>query len=185
MNKVNVFVITLCLLSSLAWSQEIRDVEAQEAFVMLKKPATYLVDVRTIAEYVYVGHAEMVTNVPLLFWEEREQDRVANTDFVSDVKSLFQSDDTLILICRSGGRSVTAAKLLKRAGFTNLFNVKQGFEGGRDEYGHRSINGWKNSGLPYTYRLDPKLTYTFRQEQKISRPSFSSLRMLTYLCFTV
>lgn len=80
------------------------------------------------------------------------------------VKALYKSEDTPILICRSGGRSVTAARLLKRAGFKNLFNIKHGFEGGRDENGYRLVNGWKNSGLPYTYRLDPMLIYKYSQK---------------------
>jgi len=141
--------------------QAVKDVGSQEAFEMLKKPATYLVDVRTIAEYTYVGHPEMANNIPLLFWVEQEQDRIRNADFVEDVKSLFNADDSLILICRSGGRSVTAYKMLSKAGFKNLYNIKNGFEGGRDENGYRLVNGWKNSGLPYSYKIDAKLTYTF------------------------
>ena len=155
------FFIVFCVMSAVFCGQDTRDIDSQEAFEMLKKPATYLVDVRTVAEYVYVGHAEVAYNIPLLFWVEQEQDRIRNADFVEDVKSLFKADDNLILICRSGGRSVTAYKMLSKAGFKNLYNVKYGFEGGRDESGYRLVNGWKNSGLPYSYIIDAKLTYTF------------------------
>ncbi len=161
MKKTSAFITAVCVFSVFACGQDIRNIDSQEAFELLKKPATYLIDVRTIAEYVYVGHPEMAYNIPLLFWVERELDRSPNPNFLDDVKSLFKPDDTLILICRSGGRSVAAYRLLSKAGFQNLYNIKSGFEGERGENGLRSVNGWKNSGLPYTYKLETKLTFKF------------------------
>jgi rhodanese-related sulfurtransferase len=71
----------------------------------------------------------------------------------------------LMVMCRSGGRSAIAVNTLGKAGFKNVYNITDGFEGDRLELpesyenGKRIINGWKNSGAPWTYKLDPKLVY--------------------------
>ena len=83
-----------------------------------------------------------------------------NPNFLEDVSSRFKPEDTLLIICRSGGRSARAVSVLQRAGFKNAFNVKYGFEGDKDEKGLRTVNGWKISGLPYTYEVDKKFIYT-------------------------
>ena len=59
---------------------------------MLEQPATYLVDVRTIAEYVFVGHPEMAYNIPLLFWKEMEQKSAPNENFMEDIDSRFKNN---------------------------------------------------------------------------------------------
>ncbi len=153
--------VGLLILSCFLFAES-TDVIPQEAFEMLKKPSTYLVDVRTIAEYVYVGHPEMAFNIPLLFWNENEQKLDLNQNFIEDIKAQFKPEDTLILMCRSGGRSMRAMSLLKANGFENIFNMKYGFEGEKDSEGYRSKNGWKNSGLPYTYDLKKELIYKFK-----------------------
>ncbi|NOR14459.1 MAG: rhodanese-like domain-containing protein [Candidatus Aminicenantes bacterium] len=164
MKKASAFFMVFCVGCVFSCGQDVRNISSKEGFEMLKKSATYLVDVRTIAEYVYVGHPVMASNIPLLFWMEREQDRIQNPNFLEDVKSLFKTDDTLILICRSGVRSVTAYRMLEKAGFKNVYNIKNGFEGGRDENGYRSMSGWKNNGLAYNYNLDVKLIYKFPEK---------------------
>ena len=69
--------------------------------------------------------------------------------------------DTILAMCRSGGRSAIAANLLAQAGFTNVYNVVDGMEGDAVKdpdslfLGQRLVNGWKNSGLPWTYDLTP------------------------------
>jgi protein-arginine deiminase len=126
---------------------------------MLEQPSTYLVDVRTIAEYVFVGHPEMAFNIPLLFWSEMEQKMTTNKNFIQDIKSRFEEKDVLIFICRSGGRSLGAATLASRAGFLNVSSIKEGFEGEKDEKGYRTVDGWKNRNLPYTYQLKKELVY--------------------------
>jgi rhodanese-related sulfurtransferase len=160
MKRMILIIFALCISSGLLLGQRVRNIDPQEAWELLEKPGTYLVDVRTIAEYVYVGHPEKAYNIPLLFWNEKKQERERNPLFLDDVKSRFKPDDTLILICRS----VAAYRLLNQAGFTDLYNITRGFEGERDENGYRIVNGWKNSGVPYSYSLDPKLTYKFPQE---------------------
>jgi rhodanese-related sulfurtransferase len=101
----------------------------------------------------------MAHNIPLTFWDEESQDLVSNEMFLEDVKSRFKTDDRLIFICRSGGRSLRAARMAQQEGFTRSINIKHGFEGEEDAQGYRVLNGWKNSQLPYTYALSEKFIY--------------------------
>ena len=86
----------------------------------------------------------------------------ANPDFIAEVQGLAQPADTLLVMCRSGGRSAMAVNALAQAGFTNVFNITDGFEGDvvKDTEsvfnGKRMKNGWKNSA-PWTYQLDPQI----------------------------
>jgi rhodanese-related sulfurtransferase len=125
-------------------------------------------DVRTLEEYLFVGHAPMAWNIPLLFqtddWDA-EKGRFAmhpNPDFLSLVKEVAQPTDTILVMCRSGGRSAMAVNALAEAGFTNVYQVTDGMEGDSVKdplsvfQGQRLKNGWKNSGLPWTYTPDPE-----------------------------
>jgi len=82
-------------------------------------------------------------------------------DFVSRVQAVAKPDDTIMVMCRSGGRSAIAANLLAGAGFTHVHNVIDGMEGDAVDdpasvfLGQRLKNGWKNSGCPWTYNLTP------------------------------
>ena len=82
-------------------------------------------------------------------------------DFVSRVKEMAKPEDTILVMCRSGGRSAIAVNLLAQAGFKNAYNVIDGMEGDLVEdpdsvfQGQRLKNGWKNSGCPWTYNLTP------------------------------
>jgi rhodanese-related sulfurtransferase len=111
----------------------------------------------------------MAWNIPLLFqtynWDAERGcfSMKPNTEFISLVKTVFQLGDTILVTCRSGGRSAMAVNRLAEAGFKNVYNITDGFEGDlvKDEkslyYEKRMMNGWKNSGAPWTYNLDPKL----------------------------
>ena len=66
----------------------------------------------------------------------------------------LNKNDRVILVCRSGERSARAADVLAKAGFTQVYNVVEGFEGDYGKTGRRDVNGWKNAGLPWTYKLD-------------------------------
>ena len=126
-----------------------------------------VLDVRTLEEFIFVGHAEMAWNVPLAVqtdeWDAEKRHFAMKPDptFASRVKELFTPEDTLLVMCRSGGRSAMAVNLLAEAGFKNVYNIIDGMEGDKvDEegnvfHGKRMKNGWKNSGLPWTYQLDP------------------------------
>ncbi len=127
-----------------------------------------IVDVRTPEEYLFVGHPDMTWCVPLLLqthqWDAaRKKLRMkSNPDFVAEVKQIVKPDDTLLVICRSGARSTKAVNLLDEAGLKNVYNVIDGVEGDKVKdpqsvfLGKRMVNGWKNSGLPWTYDLDPE-----------------------------
>ena len=94
-----------------------------------------------------------------------------NPDFISQVKEIAEPTDTVLVMCRSGGRSAHAVNLLAEAGYTNVYNITDGMEGDAVKdplsvfQGQRLKNGWKNSGLPWTYKLDYKsVKLTNRQE---------------------
>ena len=128
-----------------------------------------ILDIRTPEEYLFIGHAEMAWNIPAFDqsyeWDSEKQHfpMVPNADFVKKIKELFQPDDILLLTCRSGDRSAIAVNELAKVGYTNAYTITDGFEGGfvkdpESVYnGYRMVNGWKNAGLPYTYKIDPKL----------------------------
>jgi rhodanese-related sulfurtransferase len=128
----------------------------------------FILDVRTPEEYIFVGHADVAWNIPLLFqtydWDSTKQHFAMkpNPDFLSSVKERFTPDDTLLLMCRSGGRSAMAVNLLAEAGFKKVFNIIGGMEGDMVKdpenvfQGRRMKNGWKNSELPWTYKVNPE-----------------------------
>jgi rhodanese-related sulfurtransferase len=147
-------------------------VTAREAYGMWKADPerVHLIDVRTPEEYVFVGHAEMARNIPLLYvkheWNAGTSEFVVETNpgFIPEVQRRFAPDDTLLVMCRSGDRSAVAVNALAGAGFANVYNIIDGMEGdkvddgGSAYYGKRMRNGWKNSGSPWTYAVDPELT---------------------------
>ncbi len=144
-------------------------VTAKEAYDMWQADpdGVKILDVRTPEEFVFVGHAPMALNIPFAFlayeWDTAKKGFPweLNPDFVAAVQARFKTDDTILASCRSGGRSAMAINQLARAGFTHVHNVLDGMEGGRVDdpdsvfHGMRMKNGWKNSGLPWTYDLDP------------------------------
>ncbi len=131
-----------------------------------------IVDCRTPEEYVFVGHAFMAHNIPSHLWtgkwgpKKKRFVLAVNPDFEDLVKKRFALDDTILIMCRSGGRSVEAVDRLTKAGFTDAYSIMNGFEGDKvtdvKSYykGKRMRNGWKNSGTPWTYKLNPRLIYS-------------------------
>lgn len=131
-------------------------------------------DVRTRAEAVYVGmstgvdalvpfveHQELMTD-----WDtQRNSYRLEPLqDFVPEVARRLQQkaltkSDIVVLICRSGDRSGRAANRLADDGFTQVWSVVDGFEGDLGKDGRRNVNGWKNAGLPWTYKLERERMY--------------------------
>ncbi len=122
---------------------------------------------RTTEEYLFVGHAPMAWNIPLMSqthkWNADKQHFTMqlNPDFISQVKEFAKPFDTILVICRSGGRSAMAVNRLAEAGFANVYNITDGMEGDAIKdpksvfQGQRLKNGWKNSGIPWTYQPDP------------------------------
>jgi len=114
-----------------------------EALELLQRGYTY-VDVRSEPEFA-LGRPPGACNVP---WQRVEGDRlVANSDFAIVMQSSFSSREPLIIGCRSGSRSLAAIGCLRALGFTQLAQLRHGFEGARDSFG-RLLPGWRDSGFP-------------------------------------
>jgi rhodanese-related sulfurtransferase len=143
-------------------------VTASEAYeIWQKEPIKVkIIDVRTPEEFLFVGHPTMAWKIPVArqsyIWDE-EKEKFPMTvlpDFVSRVKEIANPDDILMLMCRSGGRSAIAVNMLADAGFTQVFQIVDGMEGDMVNdptslyNGQRMKNGWKNSGCPWTYKLN-------------------------------
>lgn len=139
------------------------DILPSDAYTMATTDANaYILDVRTIAEWQFVGHpgankADEGTDldgkvVNISYKIDMKGALVVNPSFMSEINELFAGNPnvTLIAMCRSGKRSVAAAGLLEAAGY-NVKNMVTGFQGGKDVYGYRTVSGWVNAGLPYSY----------------------------------
>lgn len=113
---------------------------------LLEQPNCVLIDCRTQAEWTFVG-VPAVPGTRLVEWT-RWPGGVPNADFVAEASEGIDADQPIVVICRSGGRSAAAANALAVAGYTQVFNVLEGFEGDLDAHGHRS-GGWRGAGLPW------------------------------------
>jgi len=112
-------------------------------------PDALFVDVRMEIEYLYVGHPPGVVHVA---WYEYPEMRAHPQAVVEQVRREAggRSDLPVVLICRSGKRTVEAAQALEAAGFTEVINVLDGFEGELDEHFQRGrLKGWRHDGLPW------------------------------------
>lgn len=119
----------------------------QEAFDILKDPATLLVDVRSRAELELVGRIPNAVAIEWAFYPGM----VANADFAAQLQAQVDKNATVIFMCRTGGRSHNAAVVAQQLGFANAFNMAEGFEGATNEQNQRTlINGWKYAGLPWS-----------------------------------
>ncbi|OAE03298.1 rhodanese-like domain-containing protein [Arthrobacter sp. OY3WO11] len=125
------------------------DLTPQEAWDKLEQGAI-LVDVRTEGEWAHIGipDTKATENDPL-FIQWTFPGGIPNPDFINDLNQQAPEDRAteLVFLCRSGQRSIAAAIAATRAGFTS-YNVLEGFEGDPDRFGGRTVNGWKNRGLP-------------------------------------
>ena len=122
--------------------------DPRKAFEILRAdPNTLLIDCRTEAEFFYVGHPVDAVNIE---WNT-EPDFAINPHFSEiALRMAGRKDRPIILICRSGKRSVDAGLELERHGFTNVRNVLDGFEGELDSEHHRgTLGGWRMLGLPW------------------------------------
>lgn len=134
------------------------DVEPEAAWQALAdEKGAALVDVRTMAEWNYVGVPDLASiDAPLLRveWQSFPSGAV-NAAFVETLDEALRGsgsgrDAPLYFLCRSGARSAAAAAAMTAAGYTRCFNIVGGFEGVRDAAGHRgTLEGWKAAGLPW------------------------------------
>ncbi|MDQ5841286.1 MAG: rhodanese-like domain-containing protein [Chloroflexota bacterium] len=128
------------------------DLSPQQAWAKLEAGAI-LVDVRTEGEWAHIGIPDTTSagerrNDPL-FIQWNLAGGVPNPQFVEQLRQQAPQDTgtELVFLCRSGARSIAAANAATEAGYTS-YNVLEGFEGEPDQYGDRTVNGWKNRGLP-------------------------------------
>jgi rhodanese-related sulfurtransferase len=129
------------------------DVTPTEAYAATTGPeAALLVDVRTRAEWTYVGVPVLEGtghDVVFVEWSTYPDGRV-NEHFVDEVRAAgLDAGRPVYLLCRSGVRSKSAADALTAAGLGPAYNVLDGFEGPHDAQGHRTVAGWKVVGLPW------------------------------------
>lgn len=151
---------------------------AKQAYdhTMANMDKTLFVDIRTPSELNYLGVTTVMdAHIPTVFmdssaWDDKKHRyrRAKNENFVADMdaalkKKGLSKDDTVILICRSGKRSASAVNVLADNGYTKVYSVVDGYEGDKvkegENKGKRMKNGWKNSGLPWTYSMDKDLMY--------------------------
>jgi rhodanese-related sulfurtransferase len=131
------------------------DISPAEAWAILQKdPKAQLVDVRTTAEWNYVGLPDLSSvgrEAVLVEWQSFPAMR-PNPTFVADTErtTAVSKDTPLLFLCRSGVRSRAAAIAMTAAGYSHAYHVAEGFEGDPDAQRHRGTsNGWKASGLPW------------------------------------
>ena len=119
----------------------------QACEILQNNPDAVLIDVRTSSEYAFVGHPPQAVLIP---WKEAPDWKV-NPDFIKNVDATVADKSIpVVLMCRSGQRSMQAAQALEAEGYTNLSNMEEGFEGDLDDEKHRStINGWRFYRLPW------------------------------------
>lgn len=133
------------------------DISPEDAWELLQKdPKAVLVDVRTHAEWAYVGLPDVSglgKDLLMISWVLFPNGEI-NLEFTDDLEDQVPDKDaTILFLCRSGVRSIAAAKAATEAGFTKSYNVLEGFEGDKDAASHRAtVGGWKVKGLPWVQK---------------------------------
>jgi rhodanese-related sulfurtransferase len=136
--------------------KHVKDLTPKQAFDLVKSdPRAVLIDVRSSMEFLFVGHPQGAIHVP---WID-EPDWKVNPHFAAQVRQVMLGGVAahegthpapVVLICRSGKRSLEAGELLLNEGFSDVYHVTEGFEGELDEKHHRSTQGgWRFHGLPW------------------------------------
>ena len=124
-----------------------KHLKPKEAWQFLHEhPQAVFVDCRSEMEYLFVGHPVGAHHVA---WNDGP-DWEVNPHFVGQVRKIASMNRPVLLICRSGQRSISAGQALEQAGFSEVYNVLEGFEGPLDDQHHRnSVSGWRTEGLPW------------------------------------
>jgi rhodanese-related sulfurtransferase len=130
------------------------DITPEQAWKLLSdNPQAVLVDVRTDAEWRFVGVPDLSSlgrDVVYIEWNQVDGHR--NENFLAELSERVAGDAEdrpVVFLCRSGNRSISAAEAATEAGITPAFNVLDGFEGHLDDAGHRGGSGWRAIGLPW------------------------------------
>ena len=118
----------------------------QEAFEVLQQLETVLVDVRSKAELDLVGRIPNAIHIEWAFYPGM----VANPEFAVQLQAQIDKNQTIVFLCRTGGRSHNAAVVASELGY-KAYNMLEGFEGEANAEKQRTlINGWKHAGLPWS-----------------------------------
>ncbi|HXE39465.1 MAG TPA: rhodanese-like domain-containing protein [Azonexus sp.] len=119
----------------------------QEAAEVLRlAPGAKIVDVRTRAEWDWVGR---VPNAVEIEWNQYPGG-VRNPNFLAELKRQVDPQAPVMFLCRSGVRSIAAATAATEIGYSDCYNILEGFEGDKDAQGQRNrIGGWRHAGLPW------------------------------------
>jgi rhodanese-related sulfurtransferase len=119
----------------------------REAYELATRaPGAKLVDVRTRAEWSYVGRIPGAVEIE---WQTYPDGQL-NPGFLAELQAQVSKEALVMFICRSGARSHSAAEAASAAGYTQCFNVLEGFQGDRDPDKHRdTVGGWRAAGLPW------------------------------------
>lgn len=133
----------------------VKTISPKQARQLLQdEPKALLVDVRSGMEFLFIGHPVGAINIP---WID-EPDWIINPHFAAEVRKLVLGgldhksghNVPVLLICRSGKRSLEAGELLLKEGFHQVYNIADGFEGELNDTHHRStLAGWRFDGLPW------------------------------------
>jgi rhodanese-related sulfurtransferase len=129
------------------------DITPEQAWKLLSEnPEAVLVDVRTDAEWRIVGVPDLSSlgrDVVYIEWNSANGTR--NENFMTELRERVpaRADRPVVFLCRSGNRSIGAAKAATEAGIAPSYNVLDGFEGHLDDVGHRGGTGWRAIGLPW------------------------------------
>ncbi len=153
-------------------------VTASEAYeLMQENDRAVLIDVRDPIEAKFTGFAEPTDiHVPWVLADRDSFDAeaktwpmVKNADFEAQVRAELEAldvaeDDPIIVMCRSGStRSAPGADVIAEMGYSEVYSMTDGFEGGKleegDSRGVRAVDGWRNSGLPWSYEIDPDVAW--------------------------
>ena len=119
----------------------------QEAFEVLRlAPGAKMVDVRSRAEWDWVGRIPGAVEIE---WNQYPGS-VRNPNFLAELKRQVDHESLVLFMCRSGARSDGAARLATENGYSDCYNILEGFEGDKDANGHRNtVGGWRKVGLPW------------------------------------
>jgi len=122
------------------------DLSPSEALELVQRGLARLVDVRTAEERKFVGYVPDSLHVAWMTGTSFQR----NPRFLRELEGKARKDEVLLFLCRSGSRSLAAAKAATAARFTAAFNVLEGFEGDIDERGQRgALGGWRHRQLPW------------------------------------
>ncbi len=149
-----------------------------------KNPKILFLDVRTQAEVNFLGMPDVAdANIPVkpiskvLTKDGKAYQRINNDDFVAAVadvaaKKGLDQDPVIFIMCRNGKGSAIATNKLANAGYTKVYSIVDGYEGDFDAKGKRTVNGWKNAGLPWSYGIGAKRAYNYKPASKLAAAGF-------------